>query len=159
MDPLAMSSSTTPDPLPAVPDIALPIALPFPHDSLPSGLLRPPAPEPDPPRLIVNLDVLAHALPAPTPLNDITKRPRAPPEVRNLTSHFEHHPSADPLPAKGQSRARQPGARPRRPASRVSLISFRFRFSTWWTSPSIRWPPLSQRRGRMPSGGLMKTSG
>jgi len=63
----------------------------------------------------------AVALPGPPPVNppvdppvdplvDLPEQPRPPPEVRNLTANFEHHPANQQLPPKRASRARQPGA-------------------------------------------------
>jgi len=59
----------------------------------------------------------AVALPGPPPIDppvdppvDLPEQPRPPPEVRNLTTNFEHHPANQQLPPKRASRARQPGA-------------------------------------------------
>jgi len=49
-------------------------------------------------------------LPPPAPLVDLPEQPHPAPEVRNLTSHFEHHPAGQQLPPKHASRARRPGA-------------------------------------------------
>jgi len=119
INPTPPAGTTTPV-LPEPPAILFPA---IPTDPLelpalppvPAAQLDPaPAPEPEPaadllddgqpdpaPRLIV------HALPP----HDLLKRPRTPPAVKQLTSHFEHHPSLGlPLPPKRVSRARFPGA-------------------------------------------------
>lgn len=54
---------------------------------------------------------MARVQPVPPPPNDLPERLHTPPTVRQLTSHFEHHPSLEPpLPPKRASRARVPGA-------------------------------------------------
>ena len=118
------------DPAPlfeTVPSVApAPLTIPFPPipptplsparlDAVPVPVPVPvPDPAPDPvaggevdpaPRLV------ARVQPVPPPPNDLPERPHTPPTVRQLTSHFEHHPSLEPpLPPKRASRARVPGA-------------------------------------------------
>ena len=48
--------------------------------------------------------------PPPAPPVDLPEQPRLAPEVRNLTSHFEHHLAEQQLPPKRASCARCPGA-------------------------------------------------
>ena len=69
------------------------------------------APEPTnttPLRLTPHLQPLRN--PPPEPPVDLPEQLRPPPEIRNLTSHFEHHPTNEQLPPKHSSRARRPGA-------------------------------------------------
>jgi len=82
-------------------DLAPPLPAPIPPPAVP----EPPAvlPEPASPRLVPVVRL-------PTPPVDLPERPRTPAEVRPLLLNYEHHPSADPLPAKRPSRARVPGA-------------------------------------------------
>ena len=60
-------------------------------------------PAPNPPWLVVRLDALVPIQPDPAPMNDLPEQLQMPPKVRNLTSHFKQHPSANPLPAKHPS--------------------------------------------------------
>jgi len=112
------------DPLPPISDVVPCPAIPsvkFPLPDKPLSAEAPPAPTPqlppvpvphipvpalppNLPQLIIQLDPVGPARPHPNPLNDLPERPRMPPEVRGLTSHFEHHLLADPLPAKHLSR-------------------------------------------------------
>ena len=102
--------------LPAIPETTRPrtVLRPTNDDAGPEEMAPDPAPEPEPapepapaadpqaPRLVPR--ALLHQPP------DVPERPRTPPEVRNLVSNFEHHPTAEPLPAKRATRARLPGA-------------------------------------------------
>jgi len=76
---------------------------PRPFEHLP--LNPPPRADPQAPCLVPRV-LQAHPPQPP----DIPERPRTPPEVRNLLSNFEHHPSIEPLPAVRPTCARQPGA-------------------------------------------------
>ena len=48
--------------------------------------------------------------PAPPPPVDLPKQPHLAPEIRNLTTHFKHHPANQQLPPKHPSWACCPGA-------------------------------------------------
>ena len=93
------TEATVPTPS-AAPDA---LSVPRPLDDL--------APEPmnaTPPRLVPYPQLLGS--PPPAPPADLPEQPHPPPEIRNLTSHFEHHPANEQLPPKRASRARRPGA-------------------------------------------------
>ena len=61
-----------------------------------------------PPRLAPHPQLLGS--PPPTPPVDLPEQPHPPPEIRNLTSHFKHHPANEVLPLKQASRAHRLGA-------------------------------------------------
>jgi len=104
---------TSVDPTPpvnaATPDPPEPPAILFP--AIPADPLEPPAPVPAPVPAPA-ADPLDDGQPdLALPFHDLPERPRTPPAVKQLTSHFEHHPSlGHPLPPKRVSRARLPGA-------------------------------------------------
>ena len=121
--PIVAAPPTAPEPpailFPAIPaDPAPPPTLP------PAPMTQPdaaPIPIPNPainpvgnanpmPQLVVRVQT-PPPVPPHLPLQDLPERPRTPPTIRQLTSHFEHHPSLEPpLPPKCASRARIPGA-------------------------------------------------
>ena len=116
VDPLLKPPSTPPSSLPAVSYTELPIPnessveeTPTPAPALAPAPAPTPAPAltpaPNPPWLVVHLDAPVPIQPNPTLMNDLPEQPQTPPKVRNLTSHFEQHPSANPLPAKHPSQA------------------------------------------------------
>jgi hypothetical protein len=85
------------------------LAVPRPPDDLDDN--EPRAPEPaDPAPLHAPRLVPRFESPPPAPPVDLPEQPCLSPEVRNLMTHFEHHPAGQQLPPKRASRARQPGA-------------------------------------------------
>ena len=135
VDPIPPVNAATPDP-PGPPAILFPAILADPLDPpapLPAPAVQPnPAPAPVPAPIPAPVpapaaDPLDDGQPDLTPqlpacaLHDLPERPRTPPAVKQLTSHFEHHPSLGlPLPPKRVSRARLPGALAKANSARFS---------------------------------------
>ena len=111
----AVDRSVDPSPPTNIPTDRPPadLSVPRPPDDLAEEPLTPEPADAAPlqaPHLVPRFQPLEIPPPPPAPPVDLPEQPRPSSEVRNLMTHFEHHPSGQQLPLKRASRARQPGA-------------------------------------------------